>query len=146
MKVKSNQVHCYLRDRNITIRESNYYYYDPQKVFLGGGSMLICLSIFSSDFHVWQKKYQRSYLAWSCLWLCFRSASLIKVKVIPSSIWHLRGPIRKILVLLHRLSSNYALQVMVCINCMHFNNKLDFFCKILNSKAKWHKSVYRLAP
>lgn len=100
MKVKFNQVHCYmyLRDRNITITESNYYYYDPQKVFLGGGSMSICPSICSSDFHVWQTTFLKrnirgSYLAWSCLWLCLWSSSLTKVKVIPSSIWYLRNMI-----------------------------------------------------
>lgn len=139
MKVKLNPVHCYLRDRNITITESNYYYFDPQKVFFRG-RVYVDLSV---NLFIWLSCLAKEISAWSCLWLCFWSASLTKVKVIPSSIWNLRGPIRKIFVLLHSFSSNYVLQVMIFINCMHFNNKLDFFCKILNRKANRHKSVYR---
>lgn len=147
MKVKLDQVHRWeieilLSLSQITINMT------LKKIFLGGGSMSICLSICSSDFPIWQTTFLKrnirgSYLAWSCLWLCLWSSSLTKVKVIPSPIWHLRGPIRKILVLLHSFSSNYALQVMVCINCMHFINKFDFFFKILNCKAK---CVHILAP
>lgn len=97
MKVKLDQVHRWeieilLSLSQITINMT------LKKIFLGGGSKSICLSICSSDFPIWQTNFLKrnirgSYLAWSCLWLCLWSSSLTKVKVIPSSIWYLRNMI-----------------------------------------------------